>query len=102
MDTYDLVIRNGKLVDPAKNKVTSGTIAVKDGRIAAITGDDIQGGEEIDAQGLLVSPGFIDIHGHIDGYRDFAKLALLQGVTTTVGGNRGLSPVNLRQSERIL
>ena len=45
----------------------------------------------IDASGLVVAPGFIDVHAHLDGYAYGARLAAAQGITTTVGGNCGLS-----------
>ncbi len=97
MDRYDLVIRNGKLVDPEKYQFSSGAIGVKNGKIAVITAGEIYGKVEIDADGQFVSPGFIDVHSHIDGHREFAELALVQGVTTAVGGNCGLSPINLQE-----
>jgi N-acyl-D-aspartate/D-glutamate deacylase len=87
---YDLAIINGKLVDPAQGTVISGNVAVEAGKIAAITKADIMGKQQIDALGHVVSPGFIDIHGHVDGNKGCAELSVIQGVTTTVGGNCGL------------
>ena len=95
MDGYDLVIRGSMLVDPEKLTITEGNLGVRDGRIAALTREDIHGREVIDARGKLVAPGFIDIHGHIDGHRECAALSAVQGVTTTVGGNCGIGPLDL-------
>ncbi len=49
----------------------------------------------INAAGLIVCPGFIDIHGHVDGEDYCGELSVRQGVTTTVGGNCGLSPIDM-------
>ena len=64
---YDLIIRNGTLVDGTGEDSVLGDIAIKDGIIAAI--GEVQGKAktEIDAKNLIVSPGFVDIHTHYDG-----------------------------------
>ena len=49
----------------------------------------------VDAAGLVVAPGFIDVHGHLDGHAYAGQLSAMQGITTTVGGNCGLSPLDL-------
>lgn len=43
----------------------------------------------VDAAGLVVAPGFIDVHGHLDGHAYAGQLSAMQGITTTVGGNCG-------------
>ena len=97
---YDLVIRNGQIVDGTGNPWYRGDVGVKDGVIAAI--GRLGGAAErvIDAEGLYVSPGFIDVHCHSDftvldpnNPRDFK---LRQGITTEVAGQCGESaaPVN--------
>lgn len=95
MSEFDLVIKNGTLVDPERNQMTVGHIGINDGKIAAITRDDIHGKKEIDAGLNIVTPGFIDIHAHIDGYLYSAQCAVLQGITTSVGGNCGFGVFNL-------
>ncbi len=90
-ETYDLIVRHGRVVDGTCNPAFFADVAVKDGRIAAmgrITGD---AKKEIDATGLIVAPGFIDVHTHAD---DVAELPLAEnfirmGVTTIVVGNCG-------------
>jgi N-acyl-D-amino-acid deacylase len=68
-------------------------IGITKGRIAAVSKEKLIGANTFDAAGQLVTPGFIDIHGHIDGNLYSAELSLRQGITTTVGGNCGSSPL---------
>ena len=64
---YDLVIRNGLVVDGTGAPAFKGDVAVKDGRIAAVAAHiEETGREEIDAHGKCVAPGFIDVHTHSD------------------------------------
>ena len=92
---YDLVIQNGRLMDPGRNLDTRGNVAVSDGKIKRITRETIHGRTTIDARGSVVCPGFIDIHAHVDGNLYPAQCMVRQGVTTTVGGNCGLSPLEI-------
>lgn len=96
-DMFDLVIQNGTLIDPEKKNILHGHLGICNGTISAITTESIHGKVQIDAKGQIVSPGFIDVHGHIDGNLACAELSLLQGVTTTVGGNCGFSPIHLKR-----
>jgi cytosine/adenosine deaminase-related metal-dependent hydrolase len=78
---YDLVINGGRVMDPETEFDAVANVAIKDGRIVAITDQPITGDETIDATGLVVSPGFIDTHYHATDV--FAsKMALRDGVTT--------------------
>ena len=78
---YDLVISNGRVMDPETMFDDIANVAIKGGRIVAITKEPITGGETIDASGLVVAPGFIDTHYHATDI--FAtKMALRDGVTT--------------------
>ena len=67
MADYDLVVRGGTLADGTGTGTREADVAVKDGKIAAIGMVAGTGTEEIDAKGLLVTPGFVDIHTHYDG-----------------------------------
>jgi len=91
----DLVISGGTLVDGTGAPGRRADIAIVGDRIAAVGAVDITGGDRIDAGGLVVAPGFIDLHSHSDYLllgNPAAQSKLLQGVTTEVGGNCGESP----------
>ena len=78
---YDLVINNGRVMDPETKFDQVANVGVKDGKIAVITKDKITGKETIDAKGLVVAPGFIDGHQHcIEPYQ--YRLMLRDGRTT--------------------
>ena len=64
---YDLVIRDGSVVDGTGAQAFEADVAVKDGLIAAVGRVAGAGDEEIDARGQVVTPGFVDIHTHYDG-----------------------------------
>jgi len=80
---YDLVILNGRVMDPETMFDAVRNVGITDGRIAVITKAQIRGRETIDATGLVVAPGFIDTHFHaLDGLG--MKIAARDGVTTTL------------------
>jgi hypothetical protein len=80
---YDLVILNGRVMDPETMYDVVANVGIMDGRISVITNDDITGAETIDATGHVVAPGFIDTHWHSD--RPWTnKLALRDGRTTAL------------------
>ena len=94
---FDLIIKNGIVVDGSGKEPFSADIAVKDGKIVKVQ-DNIsdESKEVIDAKGNYVTPGFIDIHRHADVNlfgKDFGKPELHQGLTTIINGNCGLSVV---------
>jgi N-acyl-D-glutamate deacylase len=80
-ETYDVVINNGRVMDPETMYDNIANVGIKDGRIATITRQKISGRETIEAKGLVIAPGFIDTHYHATDV--FAsKMALRDGVTT--------------------
>ena len=92
-DMFDLLITNGTVVDGTGADRRIADIAITDGRIVAIGTDLGEAHEIIDAQGLLVTPGFVDVHSHYDGQATWDELlepSSLHGVTTLVMGNCGV------------
>ncbi len=110
---YDVVVLNGVVVDGSGAPRFRGDVAIKDRKIAALIDPadaaSASAAREIDATGLAIAPGFIDMHSHSDwvvpvaDHGKILKPFLLQGVTTFVGGNCGLSvaPV-MRERNRML
>jgi N-acyl-D-aspartate/D-glutamate deacylase len=91
--SYDLVIRNGTVVDGLGGDPFSGDVAVGGGVIVAVGTIDGVGAREIDATGLLVTPGFVDLHTHYDGqaiWSDRMSPSSSHGVTTALMGNCGV------------
>lgn len=98
--TYDLLIRNGRVLDGAGNPWRYGDIAVLNGRIAAIGRlGNVQSRETIDARGMFVTPGFIDVHSHagpgLAGELNRAEPLLAQGITTAAVNPDGGGPADI-------
>lgn len=97
---YDILITNGKILDGTGNHWFYADLAVKDGKIIAIGKLKQQNAKRvIDAKGLMVAPGFIDVHTHIEGEEKRTPTAenfIYDGVTTVVTGNCGSSQVDMR------
>lgn len=90
---YDLVVLNGRVIDPETMMDEVLNVGVKDGKIAVITSNPIQGKETIDALGHVVAPGFVDTHNHIVPTPFGQKLCLRDGVTTPLELEVGVLPV---------
>ncbi|MBY9015692.1 MAG: D-aminoacylase [Candidatus Lokiarchaeota archaeon] len=96
---YDIIIKNGRIIDGAGNPWYSGEIGIKDGKIAKISPEIKNDTKKvINAKGMIVCPGFIDIHSHTDYILPVSRSqesTLCQGVTTTVVGmcGDGMAPI---------
>ena len=107
---HDLVIDNARLIDGLGAPARDGSLAVKDGHIAALSGDRRGGDlgparERVDAGGLVLAPGIVDIHTHYDAqltWDPFATPSTSLGVTTVVIGNCGFTIAPCRPANRDL
>ena len=91
---HDIVIRGGELVDGTGAEPVPGDLAIDGGEIAAVGKVDGRGKQEIDAQGLAVTPGFVDLHTHLDaqiGWDPAMTPVSWHGVTTALLGNCGVT-----------
>ena len=93
LHVYDLVIIGGRVIDPETGLDALRNIGIKDGKVAIVTEQLINGTELIDATGHVVSPGFIDMHHHNAGAPFGQKLALRDGLTTVMELEAGVYPV---------
>lgn len=100
---FDLLIKNGRIMDGTGNPWFFGNVAIKDGKIEKVGFIDSSSAQQvIDAKGLVVAPGFVDIHTHADfilPLKEHSKILepfVHQGITTVVTGNCGYStaPIN--------
>lgn len=99
------LIKNGLIYDGTGNKPYKKNIVINGDKITEITEQDqIEADQTIDASGLIVTPGFVDIHRHCDItalYDDkFGEIELAQGLTTVIGGNCGLGAVPTSEKTR--
>jgi len=104
---HDLVIRNGSIVDGSGAPASVGDLAIDGATIVSVGGKAGPGRREIDASGMIVAPGFVDIHTHYDGqvtWAPFLSPSSWHGVTTLVMGNCGVgfAPVEPGREEFLI
>ena len=107
---HDLAIDNARIIDGLGTPAREGSLAVKDGRIAAVSTDPRGGAlgparSRVDAGGLVLAPGIVDIHTHFDAqltWDPFATPSTALGVTTVVIGNCGFTIAPCRRDDRDL
>jgi N-acyl-D-aspartate/D-glutamate deacylase len=102
-----MVVRNGRIVDGTGAEAFEADIAISGGRIVEVGSFSVRGRDEVDAQGLMVTPGFVDIHTHYDGQVTWADRLIpssSHGVTTVVMGNCGVgfAPCRPDQHEMLI
>ena len=99
----DLVIRNGTVIDGTGAEPFEADVAIDGGKIAAVGKIASRGAEEIDARGMLVTPGFVDPHTHYDGQATWSSRitpSSWNGVTTALFGNCGVGFAPCKPSQR--
>jgi N-acyl-D-amino-acid deacylase len=100
---HDFVIRGGRIIDGTGKAAFSGDVAINGGRIAAVGGKQGPGKREIDADGLMVTPGWVDVHTHYDGQAMWDPLlapSCWHGVTTVMFGNCGVGFAPVKKEHR--
>lgn len=107
MSAYDLVVRGGTVVDGTGEVRRTADVAIKDGIVVEVGKVAGRGRREIDADGALVTPGFVDVHTHYDGqatWDSYLQPSSWHGATTVVMGNCGVgfAPVVPADRERLV
>jgi N-acyl-D-aspartate/D-glutamate deacylase len=100
---HDIVIRGGTIVDGTGKPAATGDVAIANGRIVAVGGKQGPGRREIDADGRLVTPGWVDVHTHYDGQAMWDPLlapSCWHGVTTAMFGNCGVGFAPVKKHHR--
>src|SRR5580700_9689933 len=100
---HDIVIRGGTIIDGTGKATFTGDVAIRGDSIAAVGGKQGPGRREIDATGLLVTPGWVDVHTHYDGQAMWDPLlspSCWHGVTTAMFGNCGVGFAPVRPQHR--
>ncbi len=103
--THDIVIRGGEIVDGTGSEPVPGDLAIDGGTISAVGQVDGPGRQEIDAEGHLVTPGFVDLHTHLDaqiGWDPFLTPVSWHGVTSVLMGNCGVTFAPCKPSDKEL
>src|SRR5712692_4461601 len=90
--TYDVVLRNGRVLDPESGFDGVRSVGIAGRKIAALSAAPLRGRVEVDATGLVVTPGFIDLHSHGQTPENYRYKAM-DGVTTALELEVGVSPV---------
>lgn len=99
LETYDLVIANGRVMDPESGLDAPRNVGISAGKIRAISSGALQGKTTIDAKGFVIAPGFIDLHQHGQDAENYAAKAA-DGVTTALELEVGVADVDRWYAER--
>src|SRR4030042_2391064 len=96
---FDIVILNGRIIDPESNLDAIRNIGIREGAVRLITTKEIKGRTSINAQDLVVAPGFIDMHQHGQDHENYTY-KIMDGVTTALELEMGTADVDLWYKER--
>src|SRR6201996_725483 len=100
---YDLIIRNGYVVDGSGLPRRRVDVGIRDGKVVKMAHlEDKTGAQEIDAKGMIVAPGIVDAHTHYDPqitFDPYATMSCYHGVTTILAGNCGFSVAPCKNSD---
>ena len=107
MPEFDLVIRGGNVIDGTGAPARTADVAIRDGVVVEVGKVSGKGEREVDADGAVVAPGFVDIHTHYDGqatWDNYLQPSSWHGVTTVVMGNCGVgfAPVRPADHDRLI
>lgn len=107
MSTHDLIIRSGTVIDGTGADPRTADVAVSEGIVTEVGCIDGTAHRTVDADGLLVTPGFVDVHSHYDGQASWGQRMIpssWHGVTTVVAGNCGVgfAPVRPTDHQRLI
>ena len=97
--TYDLVIAGGRVMDPESGLDAVRDVGIRKGVIRAVSGSALTEGPRLDARGLIVAPGFIDLNAHGHDHENYS-CAALDGVTTSLALEMGTADVDRWYAER--
>src|SRR6185295_14609508 len=98
-DFYDVVVMNGRVMDPESNLDAVRNIGIRGGKVQTITSKSLKGRTVIDAKGLIVAPGFIDLHVHYMK-DEHHRAQAMDGVTTALELEIGTSDIDQWYAER--
>jgi N-acyl-D-aspartate/D-glutamate deacylase len=96
---FDLVVRNGRVLDPESKLDGVRNVGIRGGRVRAVTAAQLRGRTEVDATGLVVAPGFIDLHSHGQDDENYRAKAM-DGVTTALELEVGAADIKRWYGER--
>ena len=100
---FDVVIRGGTIIDGTGKDSFKGDVAILGNKILEVGSFQGEGIKEVNAEGLIVTPGFIDIHTHYDGqaiWDNYLKPSSIHGVTTVIMGNCGVGFAPCKETDR--